>query len=208
MSQAVLDKLPTRDRIVLAAGELFWLQGYEATSLAEILDKAEVNSGSLYYFFKSKEALLLAVLNWYLANLNREVLDPVFSRTTDPIERVFGILDGYRIGLTLTACTGGCPIGNLSIEVGDHIPAAREKIAQNFENWRLAVRQCLEDAGPRLPEDLDRDELATFVLTVMEGAVMQARAHGSLKPYDAAIQQLRNYVRQLEAQAAAARSAG
>jgi len=69
-------------------------------------------------------------------------------------------------------------------------------------------RPATSDAGPRLPEELDRDELATFVLTVMEGAVMQARARGSLKPYDAAIQQLRNYVRQLEAQAAATRPAG
>lgn len=201
MSQALLEHTPTRDRIVTAARELFWLQGYEATSIAEIVEKAAVNPGSLYYFFKSKEALLLAVLDWYLANLG-EVIDPVFSTVSDPIERVFGILQGYRTGLTYTACTGGCPIGNLSIEIGDHIPAAREKLAQNFENWRVAVRGCLEAAGDRLPASLDRDQLATFILTVMEGAIMQARARGSLEPFDASVAQLRNYMDGLLAQAA------
>ncbi|MCC6395238.1 MAG: helix-turn-helix transcriptional regulator, partial [Bryobacterales bacterium] len=40
--------------MVLAARELFHTQGYHATSMAEILKKAEANSGSLYYYFKSK----------------------------------------------------------------------------------------------------------------------------------------------------------
>jgi AcrR family transcriptional regulator len=192
MTQAVQEQASTRNRIITAARELFWVQGYEATSIAEIVEKAGVNPGSLYYFFKSKESLLLAVLDWYLANLG-EVMDPVFSTVTDPIERVFGILQGYRSGLTYTACTGGCPIGNLSIEIGDHIPAAREKLAQNFENWRLAVRGCLEAASDRLPASVDRDQLATFILTVMEGAIMQARVRGSLEPFDASVAQLHAY---------------
>lgn len=201
MTQAVQEHAPTRDRIVTAARELFWVQGYEATSIADIVEKAGVNSGSVYYFFKSKELLLLACLDWYLGNLWPEVIDPAFAQTSDPIERIFAVLAGYRIGLNYTACTGGCPIGNLSIEVGDHIPAAHEKIRQNFENWRLVIRGCLEDAGDRLPRDADRDQLATFILTVMEGAVMQARAHGGLAPFDAAIAQLRNYINGLLAAA-------
>ena len=193
MPQTVQEQRPTRERIVSTARELFWVQGYEATSLAEVAERAEVNPGSLYYFFKTKESLLLGVLDWYLENLS-VVMDPVFGTITDPVERVFGILEAYRLGLIYTACTGGCPIGNLSIEIGDHIPAARERIARNFENWRREVRGCLEAAGDRLPTSLDRDQLATFVLTVMEGAVMQARARGSLEPFDASVAQLRAYV--------------
>ena len=62
---ATKERLPTRDRLIDAARKLFWAQGYEVTSVAEILKKAEVNSGSLYYHFKSKEDLLLAVLDRY-----------------------------------------------------------------------------------------------------------------------------------------------
>ena len=187
----------TRDRLVQSAMELFYLQGYEATSVAEILEKAGVNSGSLYYFFRSKEELLLAVLDRYKEMLGSEVIEPVFARVSDPVERIFGILEGYRRGLVYTVCTGGCPIGNLALEVGDHLPPARQRIAENFDGWCLWIERCLQEAADRLPSAVDRRGLAQFVLTVMEGAVMQARAHGSIAPFDASVAQLRDYFNRL-----------
>jgi len=187
----------TRFRIVEAARELFWCQGYEATGLKNILAKAEANSGSLYYFFKSKDDLLLAVLDWYLDNLDPQVLQPAFAKTIDPIERIFALMAGYRVLLESTGCTKGCPIGNLALEV-DHKPVAREKIARNFSNWRRAIEGCLNAAINRLPPDVDAKRLAQFVLTVMEGGVMQARAYRSLDPFDNAVVQLRDYFARLQ----------
>lgn len=194
--------MTTRDRIIDAARELFWTQGYEATGLKDVLEQAGAHSGSLYYFFKSKQDLLLAVLDWYLANLEPEVLRPAFARTDDPVERVFAVLGGYRVMLEMTGYTKGCPIGNLAIEA-DELPAAREKVAQNFTNWAAAIEACLDTAGERLPANLDRRRLAQFILTVMEGAVMQARAYRDLAPFDAAVEQLRDYFWRLLAEAGA-----
>lgn len=188
---------PTRERLVDAARELFWAQGYEATSVAQILERAEVHSGSLYHYFRGKQDLLLAVLDRYVELLWPLVIAPVFERVEDPVERIFGILDGYREGLLMTGFAGGCPIGNLALEVSDALPEAREKIAANFEGWRRWIRTCLEDAADRLPPDADPGELATFVLTVMEGAVMQARAARSIEPFDASIRRLRDYLAHL-----------
>jgi len=196
-----ISSAPTRIRILDAAFELFWLQGYDGTGIAEILQKAGINTGSLYNLFSSKEQVLLAVLDRCIEQLYPEVMEPAFAKTTDPLERIFAVLEGYRRGLQITECTGGCPIGNLSIEVGDHIPAAREKIWQNFENWRKWILLCLEEAGDRLPATLDRDQMSTFILTVMEGGVMQARASAGLQPFDACVAQLRSYMSALQAQA-------
>ena len=55
----------TRTRLVLAAMRLFWEKGYNSTSIADVLHSAEVNSGSLYYFFPGKTDLLVAVLDMY-----------------------------------------------------------------------------------------------------------------------------------------------
>ena len=183
----------TRGRLILAARDLFWSQGYEATSLAEIVNKAGVNPGSLYYFFKTKEDLLLSVLDWYLENLYPQLIEPILAQVSDPIERVFALLAGYRKALIATGCSYGCPIGNLALELGDSLPRAREKLARNFEGWRQWVGRFLDEAGPRLPQDLDRQEVAMFVLTVMEGGVMQARTHRSPEPFDAGVRQLRTY---------------
>src|SRR5260370_41366197 len=106
-------KTATRERLVTAARDLFWKQGYASTGIAQILDAADAGSGSLYYFFPTKEDLLLAVLEWYKQNLWPVAVQPVFDRVADPIERVFGILDGYRRHLEAAKFTYGCPIGNL-----------------------------------------------------------------------------------------------
>ena len=190
-------KKPTRQRLIEAARELFLSKGYEASSVADVLARAEVNSGSLYYFFKTKEQLLLAVLDEYVDLLEPMVLRPAFERVSDPLDRVFAVLAGYRQMLVMSDCRLGCPIGNLALEMSEKSEAVREKIALNFRNWRKAIRQCLVDARDRLPPNLDRHKLAAFILTVMEGGVMQARVHRSLEPFDASVATLKDYMDRL-----------
>jgi TetR/AcrR family transcriptional repressor of nem operon len=180
-----------------AARYLFWKNGYAATGMAEILEKAKANSGSFYHFFDSKEALLLAVLETYLEGLEPAVLRPVFEQTTDPLERIFGILEGYRGRLIETGCRYGCPLGRLALELDPDNRAIHERIAENFAAWTTAVRGCLEGLKDRLPAGFDLEGLSRFILTVMEGAVMQARTNRSLKPFDQSVKQLRDYFERL-----------
>jgi AcrR family transcriptional regulator len=187
----------TRERLIEAAMELFQAQGYGATGIAQVLKAANAKSGSLYYFFPTKEDLLLAVLEKYKQGLWPMLLEPIFSRISDPIERVFGLLDGYRRMIRATDFTYGCPIGNLALEMAHTHPHVRQLIADNFDGWREAVRQCLDEASDRFPPEVDRNELASFVLTIMEGAVMQARTYRSLEPFDASVTQLRDYIDRL-----------
>src|SRR5580693_1863441 len=101
----------TRQRIVEAARFLFWEKGYAATGLAELLARAEANSGSFYHFFESKDALLRTVLDSYVELLEPMVLRPAWQSTSDPIARIFALLAGYRERLVTTDCQYGCPIG-------------------------------------------------------------------------------------------------
>jgi TetR/AcrR family transcriptional regulator, transcriptional repressor for nem operon len=183
----------TRDRIVEAALYLFWLQGYAATGIAEILGRAKANAGSFYFFFKTKEELLLAVLELYIQTLQPIVVQPVFGEIQDPIERVFGILEFYRKNLLATGCTYGCPIGRLALEIPEEQFRVHKRLADNFDGWTAAVEKCLGDAKDRLPENTDLATLSKFVLTVMEGGVMQARAHKAVEPFDASVSHLRSY---------------
>jgi TetR/AcrR family transcriptional regulator, transcriptional repressor for nem operon len=187
----------TRERIIEAARELFFKQGYTATGVAQILKTAEANSGSLYHFFPSKEDLLVAVLEKYRTMLEPRVLRPAFDRTTDPIERLFAVLAGYRLLLEATHFELGCPIGNLALEVTNSQPEARRLIIENFKAWCEAIRELIEDAADRFPPDIEPAALATHVLATMEGSVMLARAYRSFEPFDQAISQLRNYIRRL-----------
>jgi TetR/AcrR family transcriptional regulator, transcriptional repressor for nem operon len=183
----------TRDRIIFAAVELFYAQGYAATGMADILNKARANSGSFYFFFKSKEQLLDAVLDWYLMNLDPFIIRPLYERSDDPIERVFLLLNDYRDKILITDFAFTCPIGRLALEIDPAKRKIHQKIAANFNQWTAAVRKCLDDAADRLPAHADREQLAQLVLTVMEGGVMQSRAQHAIHPYDASVRQLRTY---------------
>lgn len=121
------------------------------------------------------------------------VFKPTLERVSDPIERVFAVLDSYRQWLTTTDFQLGCPIGNLALEVANSHPHARVLVAENFQAWCDAIRQLIEDAKGRLPERVNAAALSRHVLASMEGAVMLARAYRSLEPFDQTIDQLRDY---------------
>jgi TetR/AcrR family transcriptional repressor of nem operon len=191
----------TRTRILAAAARLFHEQGYHGTGISTILREADVNPGSLYHLFPSKEALLEGVLEQYVHLLRPIVMDPVEASTQDPIERVFALLAQYRTWLTPINFTMGCPIGNLALEVGDSHTAARSLIRTNFENWSAVVESWLIAAADRLPASIDRKQLAGFILTVMEGGVMRSRAAGNPEPFDQSVAELRAYLDLLQASA-------
>lgn len=183
----------TRDRILDAAMRLFYEQGFHNTGVATILREAGVNSGSMYHFFDSKDALLKEVLETYVDMLEPMVMRPAEEAALDPIDRVFALLDWYRAGLEAMGCQFACPIGQLALEIGHDQNPLRTLIDLNFRNWSAHVKGWLDDAGDRLPPGTDTARLSRFVLTVMEGGQMQAKAAGSLKPFDESVLELRRY---------------
>ncbi len=188
----------TRTRLILSAMELFWEKGYASTSMADVLRKADVHGGSLYHFFPGKQDLLLAVLDFYKTGIREMLLAPSWEGVADPLERVFALLAHYRTHILATDCFYGCPIGSLALEIHEPDPPVRERLADNFENWTVAVQQCLDEA--RLPASVDTRRLAEFVLTTMEGAVMLTRTYRDVGYFDRAIAELRHHVELLRQQ--------
>ncbi len=103
------------------------------------------------------------------------------------------MLEIYREFLVRSSCTMGCPIGNLALEVSDQHPAVREKVEELFDAWANRILGLLQGARDRFPADVELAALSRFVLTVMEGGMMQAKAHRSLEPFDAGALNLRRY---------------
>lgn len=178
--------------------ELFWLKGYNSTSIADLLSRTQLNSGSLYHVFPSKQDVLIGVLEAYRDGIEEMLLEPAWGQVDDPIEKIFALLNGYRTMIVETDCTYGCPIGSLALELHEPDPKVRDLLAANFQNWTDAIERCLDAAGKRLPRGTDKKALAQFVLTAMEGGVMQARTHLDVSYFDRAVKQLREHFELLE----------
>ncbi len=183
-------QIDTRTRIVRAAMDLFWSKGYNSTSVADILSRTQLNSGSLYHAFPGKQDVLIAVLEAYRDGLYPMLINPAWEGIDDPIQRIFALLARYRWKIAETDCAYGCPIGSLALELHEADPVVRDLLAANFTGWTRAIESCLEAAAHRLPADLDRPALAQFVLTAMEGGVMQARTHRDVAYFDRGVTML------------------
>ncbi len=180
---------------------LFWEKGFNWTSVADILRESETNSGSLYYFFATKQDLLVGVLERYRDGIEPMLLAPAWEGVTDPIDRVFALLGGYRRLLVESDFRLGCPIGNIALELAEPDPPVRERLVENFEAWTTALADCFSRAGDRVPPDVDPRELAAFALTTMEGGVMLARAYRRIEPFDAAVSRFEDYLTRLSPRA-------
>ncbi len=190
--------MDTRLRILISAMELFSEKGYGSTSIADILSRSQANSGSLYHFFPGKQDVLVGVLELYRDGIHEMLLEPAWQGVEDPIARIFALLDRYRAALLESECVYGCPIGSLALELHEPDPPVRLLLAQNFSNWTKAIGGCLDEAGARLPRGTNIQGLAEFILTTMEGGVMQARTHRDIAYFDRSIDQLRHHVALLE----------
>ena len=159
----------TRWRIVEAAMELFWLKGYASTSIADILSRSRVNSGSLYYFFPGKQDVLLAVLEAYRDGIGTMLLEPAWSDVEDPVEKVFALLAQYRRAIVDTECQYGCPIGSLALELHDADPVVRERWRRISRPGSMRWRAASGLPRARFRQGTDFRGLAELALNVMEG---------------------------------------
>jgi TetR/AcrR family transcriptional repressor of nem operon len=181
----------TKSRLVEAATDLFWTQGFRATSVAQILRRSGVNSGSLYYFFRGKTELLVAAVESYPDRYWRDMLEPAFDAERDPVDRLVHLFARHRADVAAQGFTRGSFLGNLSVEMADASPMAQAAIAVAWRRVQGWIKLWLVEAAPRLREETDFDALAGFLLASLEGGLMQVRAQKSLAPFDAVIVHVR-----------------
>ena len=163
----------TKQTVLKTARELFYLNGYNNTSIDEILKTSRIKKGNLYFHFGSKEELGYAVLDSYLAE-EAEMIDRVFAGSGSPMERVYRLFESSRRHLSEQGCRGGCPIGNFALEMSDLHNGFRKKINAVFDAWCDRLEKLLREAkrAEELPPTIDPKALACFMVAVWEGGVM------------------------------------
>jgi len=176
--------IKTRDRILREAAQMFALKGFHDTKVDELIKAAEVTSGAFFHHFKGKEDLGFAVIDYHMEErcraLDRIVESlPAYS-DNDPLHRVFRRLDAVcEMVVRRRDRKGGCLIGNLSTTLSDTHPAFRNRLGECFDEMALEFRVHLDEAAAHcgLSGDQDTSEMARYIVSVIEGAIMLTRTH-------------------------------
>ena len=169
----------TREQILDAAGRLIHKRGFHNTSVEDILRESGVGKGNLYYYFKSKDELGFAALDRTLDHIREDVLERVFAPGLDPWTQLEGFLEYPVEQSRRDGCMGGCPLGNLALEMSDIHEGFRVRLGQAFGQLRSQIEATLKRAEQqgtlRLGTNLPR--LAHFIIAGFEGAFMMGKLH-------------------------------
>lgn len=175
-----------KEKLTEAALGLIWTNGYGATSVDDICEKAGVRKGSFYHFFKSKAELEVAALeaNW---QRGRRVLNEIFSPTVPPLERIEGYFDMIlRRQGELRAQYGsvlGCPLCSVGSEVGTQEEAIREKTLEVMGYYLKFLESAIRDAhAQKQIVAHDPATKARALYAFVQGLLTQARISNSLEP--------------------------
>ena len=176
----------TKSKLIEVGAEIIHLKGFNHTGIQEILNAAEVPKGSFYNYFKNKEDFGLQVIDYfvdYFALVAGQVLG---DSSISPLERVRKFLRGFIELFKAKDYTCGCPIGNLSQEMGDLSPAFREKLKYALDSLANIYSDALalaQEAG-EIPRDLDVRDTARFIVSSWHGALIHMKAVKSPEPLE------------------------
>jgi AcrR family transcriptional regulator len=160
----------TRDHIVEAADRLFYRQGYEHTSFADIADAVKISRGNFYYHFKSKDEILDAVIEARLTG-TREMLEQWEAEGKHPADRIRSFIH-ILIANRADIKRYGCPVGTLSSELAKLNHTAQGEANKLFTLFRTWLRRQFALLGRKV----DADALAMHLLARSQGVATLANA--------------------------------
>jgi TetR/AcrR family transcriptional repressor of nem operon len=168
------------------AKEKIQQRGYSALGVAEICKAAGVPKGSFYYFFESKEALALAVIEEHWTAERRE-WTRILDGDAEPLERLRQLFEatqaGQQAGQESCGVISGCLFGNLSLEMSNQTEAIRARLQQIFEAQAEMVGRVVAEAQARGEVSVaDTHAAAQSVVAQLEGQVLFAKLYNNVAP--------------------------
>jgi TetR/AcrR family transcriptional regulator, transcriptional repressor for nem operon len=190
--------LSTRELILDAASRLIHIRGFHNTSVDDILRESGAGKGNFYYYFKSKDELGFAILDRSVERIRQDLVEKYFTKAKDPWEQLQGFLDFPVERARERGGTGGCPLGNLAVEMSDIHEEFRQRLNRAFDEIRSRIELSLEQARSQgaLRGDADIPRLAHFIIAGIEGAFMLGKLRKDPEVVATVIAELKNHLSQ------------
>ena len=174
-----------KERILKAGARIVHQKGFYNTGLAEVLEAAGVPKGSFYFHFKNKEEFGLQLIDYFSEYLKTSREGFYEDQGLSHIEKIRGIFKSQSEAFKQNDFKGGCPIGNLALETGDCNDNFRNKLNHAFIDIKKELTLQLEMAkkSGEISESLNSEEVADFIQSSWEGALMQMKVSRSTVPH-------------------------
>lgn len=165
-----------REAALARAMELFWVQGYQASGLKDLLDHMGIGRQSLYDTYGSKRDLFVEALRAYVqvnVTLHRDILDTPGA----PMENIDRVLNFWKWAATQEDARG-CMLNNSIIELRRADDEAAQVVNSHVQQIEDALRDTLARAAKAgdLPPEADTRTLARFLVHTAHGLFVMGKA--------------------------------
>ncbi|MEO7109531.1 MAG: TetR/AcrR family transcriptional regulator [Polyangiaceae bacterium] len=172
----------TRERLLRTTAQLLRERGVASTGMLDVVAASGAPKGSLYFHFPGgKEQLVAEALQQTgadMCELMKMALDSSKSAKTG-LANIFAFLSAE---LASSSFKVGCPMGTVAAEAPD-LPQVRERLGEIVVMWHSVVKNRLIKAGAKPAR---ADDLAELFLSIVEGAIVVAKARRSTRSLEVA----------------------
>ncbi len=185
----------TKERLLAEATRLVQRKGFADTSVSDLLRATGSTKGTMYFHFRGKDDLGLAILERsrvsFLEFLKTALAGPTpWSRLTNFFDVV---LETHR----QAGFVGGCLWGNTALEMSDKNQRYSACVAAVFDEWHDLLAEVLRQGqlGGEVRADLTADDLARFMVSAIEGGIMLSRLKKEDCPLRTCLDSLKTFLR-------------
>ncbi|MCK5390818.1 MAG: TetR family transcriptional regulator C-terminal domain-containing protein [Deltaproteobacteria bacterium] len=175
----------SKEKVIDSAQVLFHLNGFQNTSIDDILKQTGVTKSNLYYHFKSKEELGLLILEKRISEYEKKFfLETLGDTSISPEQRLknyYKKVTTYHKNLN---CRNGCPFGNLALEMSDINEKFRLRLSEFFSHWQKIIELCIKEGikQKQFRGDISPKTISQLIISHLEGAILMAKTHRSIIP--------------------------
>jgi len=190
----------TRFNILQKAFELIYVNGYQTTSVDEIIATTQVTKGAFYYHFKTKDEMGLAIINeLMIPNFKNTFIEP-FQSVVNPLDAIYELMYNLLIENENLKVEYGCPASNFTQEMAPwniEFTKALNQLSQQWENTMIESIEKGKENGI-VKADVNAKEVAVFVLSGYWGVRNLGKLENSKSVYLVYLKGLKSYFETLK----------
>lgn len=185
----------TKQEILKQASELFNRQGYAGSSISDIMRVTGLQKGGIYNHFKNKDELACEAFDYAMTCISHHYRTALRSKR-HAVERLQAIISVFHSYIDNPPIKGGCPLLNTAVESDDAHPVLRKRAQQAMNSWRDMICRIIQKGIEKgqISPDVDADEVATIMISALEGAVMMSKLYGDSIHMERVLKHLNDYI--------------
>lgn len=190
----------TRQNILQKAFELIYSNGYQTTSVDEIIATTQVTKGAFYYHFKTKDEMGLAIIKeLMIPNFQNTFIEP-FQNDDNPMDTIYNLMHYLLMENEHLKVEYGCPASNFTQEMAPWNIDFTKALNQLSLQWENAMIDAIEKGKENgiIKAEVSAKEVAVFVLSGYWGVRNLGKLENSKSVYLIYLKGLKSYFNSLK----------